>query len=224
MRRRELSRAGWPDGAIVHDNTLDVYVARLRRKLARARTPRRDRHRARRRLPASNESALGLGLRLTADGRRQLAAASRSRRSSSASTSLLARQPPPDADKVLPSARASAALDAVDSDRGGQSRGEAPDQGAVDAQAWIYAGSACDRAAAGAAAVQAARRPLAGRPAALRGRADAPTRGCYAVPDRERRHARSARSSPRLSLEPYERTASRALIASLIFAARRRSC
>ena len=26
-------RAGWPHGAIVHDNTLDVYVARLRRKL-----------------------------------------------------------------------------------------------------------------------------------------------------------------------------------------------
>jgi two-component system, OmpR family, response regulator len=33
MRRRELVRAAWPDGAIVHDNTLDQYVARLRRKL-----------------------------------------------------------------------------------------------------------------------------------------------------------------------------------------------
>jgi len=33
LRRRELVSAGWPDGAIVHDNTLDVYVARLRRKL-----------------------------------------------------------------------------------------------------------------------------------------------------------------------------------------------
>ena len=33
VRRRELIRAAWPDGAIVHDNTLDVYVARLRRKL-----------------------------------------------------------------------------------------------------------------------------------------------------------------------------------------------
>lgn len=32
-RRRELVRAGWPDGAIVHDNTLDQYIARLRRKL-----------------------------------------------------------------------------------------------------------------------------------------------------------------------------------------------
>lgn len=36
VRRRELARAGWPDGAIVADNTLDQYVARLRRKLAGA--------------------------------------------------------------------------------------------------------------------------------------------------------------------------------------------
>jgi DNA-binding response OmpR family regulator len=33
VRRRELVRAGWPRGAIVHENTLDAYVARLRRKL-----------------------------------------------------------------------------------------------------------------------------------------------------------------------------------------------
>jgi two-component system response regulator MprA len=32
-RRRELVGVAWPDGAIVHDNTLDVYIARLRRKL-----------------------------------------------------------------------------------------------------------------------------------------------------------------------------------------------
>jgi two-component system response regulator MprA len=31
--RLELTRAAWPYGAIVHDNTLDVYIARLRRKL-----------------------------------------------------------------------------------------------------------------------------------------------------------------------------------------------
>ncbi len=33
LRRRELVRAAWPDGAQVNDNTLDQYVARLRRKL-----------------------------------------------------------------------------------------------------------------------------------------------------------------------------------------------
>src|SRR5690349_11885709 len=33
VRRRELVAAGWPDGAIVNENTLDAYVGRLRRKL-----------------------------------------------------------------------------------------------------------------------------------------------------------------------------------------------
>ncbi|SOC49974.1 two-component system, OmpR family, response regulator MprA [Blastococcus aggregatus] len=33
VRRRELLAAGWPDGARVADNTLDQYVARLRRKV-----------------------------------------------------------------------------------------------------------------------------------------------------------------------------------------------
>jgi DNA-binding response OmpR family regulator len=33
VRRLELVRTAWPYGAVVHDNTLDVYVARVRRKL-----------------------------------------------------------------------------------------------------------------------------------------------------------------------------------------------
>jgi DNA-binding response OmpR family regulator len=33
VRRRDLVRAGWPFGAIVRENTLDAYLARLRRKL-----------------------------------------------------------------------------------------------------------------------------------------------------------------------------------------------
>jgi two-component system response regulator MprA len=33
VSRRELVRVAWPEGAVVHDNTLDVYLARLRRKL-----------------------------------------------------------------------------------------------------------------------------------------------------------------------------------------------
>jgi two-component system OmpR family response regulator len=33
VRRITLVAAGWPDGAIVHDNTLDAYLARIRRKL-----------------------------------------------------------------------------------------------------------------------------------------------------------------------------------------------
>jgi DNA-binding response OmpR family regulator len=33
IRRRDLVRTAWPEGAIVYDNTLDQYIARLRRKL-----------------------------------------------------------------------------------------------------------------------------------------------------------------------------------------------
>jgi two-component system response regulator MprA len=33
VRRGQLRAAGWPDGAIVHDNTIDAYIVRLRRKL-----------------------------------------------------------------------------------------------------------------------------------------------------------------------------------------------
>ena len=33
VRRAALIAAGWPDGAIVHENTLDAYLARIRRKL-----------------------------------------------------------------------------------------------------------------------------------------------------------------------------------------------
>jgi two-component system response regulator MprA len=38
VRRAALIAAAWPDGAIVHDNTLDAYVARIRRKLREAGT------------------------------------------------------------------------------------------------------------------------------------------------------------------------------------------
>jgi DNA-binding response OmpR family regulator len=40
VRRRELVAAGWPPGAYVAENTLDQYVAKLRRKLVRAESPR----------------------------------------------------------------------------------------------------------------------------------------------------------------------------------------
>ncbi|MEU9750340.1 response regulator transcription factor [Streptomyces niveus] len=41
VRRRALLRAGWPEGARVSDNTLDQYLARLRRKLRDADCPHR---------------------------------------------------------------------------------------------------------------------------------------------------------------------------------------
>jgi two-component system response regulator MprA len=41
LRRRELVAAAWPDGAIVHENTLDAYAGRLRRKLGAIEAPQR---------------------------------------------------------------------------------------------------------------------------------------------------------------------------------------
>jgi two-component system response regulator MprA len=39
VRRAALTAAAWPTGAIVHDNTLDAYLARIRRKLRDAGLP-----------------------------------------------------------------------------------------------------------------------------------------------------------------------------------------
>jgi two-component system response regulator MprA len=39
VRRATLVAAGWPDGAIVHDNTLDSFLARIRRKLREVGSP-----------------------------------------------------------------------------------------------------------------------------------------------------------------------------------------
>jgi two-component system response regulator MprA len=41
VRRQALVAAAWPDGAIVHDNTLHVYLVRIRRKLRRVGSPSR---------------------------------------------------------------------------------------------------------------------------------------------------------------------------------------
>ena len=53
VRRASLVAAGWLDGAIVHDNTLDAYLARLRRKLQEAGSP------------AEITTARGVGYQLT---------------------------------------------------------------------------------------------------------------------------------------------------------------
>jgi two-component system OmpR family response regulator len=41
VRRWEIIAAGWPEGAIVHANTLDTYMRRLRRKLQEIASPHR---------------------------------------------------------------------------------------------------------------------------------------------------------------------------------------
>ncbi|HVX44037.1 MAG TPA: response regulator transcription factor [Mycobacteriales bacterium] len=52
VRRRELIAAAWPAGACVSDNTLDQYVSKLRRKLARTESGH------------AIEAARGIGFRL----------------------------------------------------------------------------------------------------------------------------------------------------------------
>ena len=53
VRRRQLTATAWPAGAIVSDNTLDQYITKLRRKLARAESAQ------------SIEAARGVGFRIT---------------------------------------------------------------------------------------------------------------------------------------------------------------
>jgi two-component system heavy metal sensor histidine kinase CusS len=121
-----------------------------------------------------------------------------------------------DADQVL-AERAASAIDAVKV-RGGQIRAvEAPDQGAVDAQTWVYAGSHALERPPAPPAVQREANQLAGGP---RRYLDEPTTDTrlYAVPVVSG-GSRAGTVVVGLDLEPYERTASRAFLASLIFAA-----
>ncbi len=53
VRRTSLVAAAWPDGAIVHANTLDAYIARIRRKLRDVGSP------------VTLETARGVGYRLS---------------------------------------------------------------------------------------------------------------------------------------------------------------
>jgi signal transduction histidine kinase len=121
-----------------------------------------------------------------------------------------------DADQVL-AGRAASAIDAVKV-RGGQIRAvEAPDQGAVDALTWVYAGSHALERPPAPAAVQREANQLAGGP---RRYVDEPTTDTrlYAVPVVSG-GSRAGTVVVGLDLEPHERTASRAFLASLIFAA-----
>jgi signal transduction histidine kinase len=118
-----------------------------------------------------------------------------------------------DANNVV-TARAAAALSGVEIDRG-VVRGETPDQGAVDALVWLYSGP------------HAIERPPAPQP--LQSAADSLTVGPRRSVENAQYDVRLA-SEPivqggrrvgtavaGLSVVPYERTASRALVASVIF-------
>lgn len=119
-----------------------------------------------------------------------------------------------DADKVV-SARAAAALSTV-TVRNGQVRAqEAPDQGSVDAQAWIYSDRRAIERPRAPRTVQALADGLVGGPTIYTDDPATDTR-LYATPI-QGAGRRAGTVVAALSLEPYERSASRTLIASLTF-------
>ncbi|MDX6637033.1 MAG: hypothetical protein QOJ01_544 [Solirubrobacterales bacterium] len=120
-----------------------------------------------------------------------------------------------DSDNVL-SARASAALGSIEVNRGVVRSGETPDQGTIDTLVWVYSGT------------RAVERPRA--PASLQAAAEMLNRGAerfvedsrsdvrlLSVPI-QRGNGRAGTVVVGISLAPYERTASRALVASIVFA------
>ena len=211
VRRRDLVRAAWPDGAIVHENTLDQYMARLRRKLREVSA--RESRPPRRRLPAGMRRFRTLRGRLTALG--VVAASSRSPSLTVAFNVVLARsldadangrcarRPPPrrhhrrSSTAATPRAR-------VARRRGGRSA------------VWVYEGRARARAAAAPAAAASRRR--ARRPPASSATSRAPSVRLYAGRSAPAAGARSARWSPAQSLAAYDRTTDLALVGSLALA------
>lgn len=121
-----------------------------------------------------------------------------------------------DADQVL-AGRAASAIDSVEIRNGRIRAAEAPDQAAVDAQTWVFVGSHALEQPPAPAQVQKVAPQLAGGP---RRYVDEPTSDTrlYAVPVVSG-GSRAGTVVVALDLEPYERTASRAFLASLIFAA-----
>ena len=137
-RRRDLVRAAWPDGAVVHDNTLDVYVARLRRKLAQL-VEAGDRHGPRRGLPTAVISLRVTGLR----ARLVLLAVAGSVLVLGVLIAgfnvVLDSRLRSDADNVLRE-RAAAQLQTLVLVDGRLHVRDAPDNAAQDTQTWIFAG------------------------------------------------------------------------------------
>src|SRR5436190_9479001 len=121
-----------------------------------------------------------------------------------------------DADQVL-AGRAAAAIDAVKAGGGRIKTVEAPDKGAVDAQTWVFAGHRNLERPPAPPAVQRVANGLVGSPRDHLDETTTDTR-LYAVPVVSG-GSRAGTVVVGLDLQPYERTASRAFLGSLIFAA-----
>ena len=211
VRRRDLVRAGWPHGAIVRENTLDAYVARLRTQAARARRRARDRHRARRRLPRPVKP---LGIR-----RRLLLAVvawspSPSRRCSLGFNVLL-QSTLDKSSKDLLRSRAAEQIASLRAEGGELTVLEAPDDAARKRSLGVLAGARCSSSRAPA---PGSTRSLTGWPAArsASSMSRTPTPGSTPLRSSSADGA-SGQSWSAGSLAPYEETRRVALVASLVF-------
>ena len=211
-RRRQLVQAGWPNGAIVHANTLDAYLARLRRKLRRARHHRTRDHDPRRRL-LDSMSRLGIRGRL-------LGAAVASVIVTLCilvvgSNLVLGRRLASDTDSLL-RARASAELSTMRIRNGAPVVTEAPDAGATTSPVWVFAGITPIERPRAPAAVDRGAKLMAREPA---GMADVPGQETrllsVAVVDHGRRVGTVVAA---VSLDPYNDTRRIALLGSVLLA------
>ncbi len=143
VRRQALVSAAWPDGAIVHDNTLHVYLGRIRRKLRERRRVGPDRHGARGRLPAAMTFRRRLAGRLDADarGRSRRPARRRQRRP------RVSREQRPDAAPAVPRRRRDRRAHRAPT--GMSWSATAPTTASLDREAWIFDGPRVDRAPGG---------------------------------------------------------------------------
>ena len=155
VRRRELVGAGWPEGAIVHENTLDAYISRLRRKLSELEAPGGDRDGARRRLPA--RMSVRTRLFLAVVGAVVLAVAAMT----IGFNLLLGRSLSHDASD-LARARATAQLAALQPKENTIDPGDIPDQAGGESQFWVFSQGKTLRAPHSSRIVAGAARSLAG--------------------------------------------------------------
>ena len=213
VRRRELVRAGWPHGAIVRENTLDAYVARLRRKLEAARARARDRDRPQRRLP-HRMSRLGLRRRLVLVVGVAVAVALLGL--IAGFNLMLSHVLDRDASD-LARARAAGQIDSIRTDGGRLSISPSPDDRTADAYLWIFSGTRALERPRVPAAVDGAARDLAGGSGRFHDVGESDVR-LYAAPVVVH-GKRLGTVVAGVSLAPYEQTRKLALLASLILGA-----
>jgi signal transduction histidine kinase len=122
-----------------------------------------------------------------------------------------------DANRVL-QARSSAALEGISVQGGSIQVKESPDRAAPDTQVWVYSGTSAVERPTGPPSLQRLANSLAGGPRAHAEDAASDIR-LFAVPVVDQGGSRVGTVISAISLEPYEHSASRALTASLIYAA-----